>query len=83
MTIILDAECMQSRKEAHTYLQEKMNFPSYYGKNLDALYDCLTEVVDTEIQIENSEQAEMYYEKVQNVFLKAAEVNPGLTLVIK
>lgn len=83
MKIVLDAACMQTRKEAHTYLQKKLNFPPYYGKNLDALYDCLTELADTEILIENSERAETYYKRVQRVFLKAAEANPGLTLVIK
>ena len=42
--IILDAQCMNSKSEAHTYLQEKLDFPEYYGKNLDALYDCLTDI---------------------------------------
>ena len=40
MEIILDARCMGSRKEAHEYLREKLDFPEYYGQNLDALYEC-------------------------------------------
>lgn len=39
-------------KEGHDYLKKSLNFPDYYGKNLDALYDCLTEIsVETEICI--------------------------------
>ena len=31
-------------KDGHDYLKEALNFPDYYGKNLDALYDCLCEI---------------------------------------
>ena len=41
---ILDCREMQGKKKAHAYLAEKLSFPSYYGKNLDALYDCLTDI---------------------------------------
>ena len=42
--VILDASKMVSRQEAHRYLKEQLAFPDYYGKNLDALYDCLTDL---------------------------------------
>ena len=29
--------------ERYTYLAEQLQFPAYYGRNLDALYDLLTE----------------------------------------
>ena len=31
---------MDSKEEIHAYLQDVFHFPDYYGKNLDALYDC-------------------------------------------
>ena len=38
------------KKEGHDYLKEALNFPDYYGKNLDALYDCLCEIgIETQI----------------------------------
>ena len=42
--------------EGHDYLKEALNFPEYYGKNLDALYDCLTEIgVETKIKLTNAD----------------------------
>lgn len=44
------------KKDGHDYLMEVLDFPDYYGKNLDALYDCLCEIgVETEIVLVNSE----------------------------
>ena len=42
-TVILDGKKMQTVAGTHEYIAEKMGFPSYYGKNLDALEDCLGE----------------------------------------
>ena len=42
--IILELNSLMSREEVHSYLKEKFAFPEYYGKNLDALYDCLTDI---------------------------------------
>ena len=41
---ILDSKYMTSKQELHEHLQTLMKFPSYYGKNLDALYDVLTDI---------------------------------------
>lgn len=42
--IILDGACMTSKEEAHAYMAKVMRFPAHYGKNLDALADCLSEL---------------------------------------
>lgn len=42
----LDGRRMTDKVSAHAHLQEKLGFPDYYGANLDALYDCLTEIGD-------------------------------------
>lgn len=80
MKVVLNAQCMENRKEAHAYLKEKLNFPDYYGNNLDALYDCLTDLTDTEVVFENVDIVEGYFEKVYRVFLKAGEENDGLEI---
>lgn len=53
MKYVLDAACMQGRKETHEYLKKVLNLPDYYGENLDALYDCITDMDRPTIEIHN------------------------------
>ena len=53
MEVRLDASCMERKEQSHKYLKEKLELPEHYGENLDALYDCLTEMEDVEIVIQN------------------------------
>lgn len=76
----LDAQKMGSRKAAHAYLKEMLSFPDYYGNNLDALYDCLTDLESTEVRFVNTDDAPEYFQKVQRVFADAARRNEGLIL---
>ena len=43
VTIKLDGSLMIDRDALHDYLKLRLDLPDYYGKNLDALYDILTE----------------------------------------
>ena len=43
MQVELDCRKMTDRKAAHAYLKEALALPDYYGNNLDALYDLMTE----------------------------------------
>ena len=42
--VILDAKKMLEKEKMHEYLAKKFDLPEYYGKNLDALFDCLCEI---------------------------------------
>lgn len=79
--IILDAACMTQRAEAHAYLKAALSLPAHYGENLDALYDCLTDLGETEIHFVNLECAgQSYFAKLLPVFREAEEENPRLRI---
>ena len=75
----------------HEYLAEKFGFPSYYGKNLDALYDCLTDICEptcvgffypvTEME-DLSVKFMMYLGRVLDVLKRAERDNPDYLCVI-
>lgn len=64
------------KRDGHDYLKEVLNFPDYYGKNLDALYDCLTDIgVETEITLIN----ESYVSRdIVETFVDASDENSFL-----
>ena len=43
MNVTLDFKNINSKSSLHQYLKEQLLLPEYYGNNLDALHDCLTE----------------------------------------
>lgn len=50
-TILIDGKKIQSLNELHEFLAKLKFFPSYYGKNLDALWDVLTTYIEGPIYI--------------------------------
>ncbi len=80
--VTLDFSCLESQEEIHAILKETLEFPAYYGDNLDALYDCLTDisedVVITAYYTADGSPAAAYLKKVQQVFIDAEKENPHL-----
>ncbi len=86
--IILDGKKMLTRKQTHEYIKERMSFPDYYGNNLDALADCLSEISEiTRITIKNYSDFEnnlgVYSKGFIRVFEDAAEDNESIEFKVK
>ena len=88
MTVVLDGKAMVDRVTAHTHLAERLELPTYYGRNLDALYDVLTEIgEETEIVLTDpaavAEQMGKYGEALLATMQEAAEENPRLIVTLQ
>ena len=88
MTVVLDGKAMIDRMSAHSHLAERLELPSYYGRNLDALYDVLTQIgEETEIVLTDPaavvEQMGKYGEALLATMQVAAEENPRLIVTLQ
>ena len=69
--------------QAHPYLAQVLELPDYYGKNLDALYDCLTEKGPCTIVLAGAEVLRQwggFGARVLSVIEQAAGDNPHIEL---
>lgn len=88
MEIVLNVKRFKGRSRAHAYLKEALRLPDYYGRNLDALYDCLGEIGEETVivvpkAIQNKEYLGEYGKTMLQVFRDAAEENEALTVKIE
>lgn len=82
MTITLDARRM-GREQVHSYLKEMLSLPDYYGCNLDALYDSLTELPETHLVLTHWYEADEGFSDVYRVLLAAQRSNPSLRIELE
>ena len=82
--VILDGSTAPTKEALHQHLARELNFLVWYGRNLDALFDCLTSVSE-EITLTLDEAALTealgpYAQRVGKVLTRAAEKNPKIHL---
>ena len=80
---ILDGENILNREMLHDTLTAALDFPDWYGRNLDALYDCLTDLAEeTEIRFRNeqalAEHLGNYAGALKKVICTAGEENQNI-----
>ena len=75
--ITLDCTGISGAEQLHDALAGALNFPEWYGKNLDALYDCLTSIGgETYLMLTNTEELGIYKNAFLWVLEDAAQANP-------
>ena len=66
----------------HHLLREELQFPDYYGNNLDALFDMLTQVrEDVQFRLVNLHGLGRRGPALQMLLQNAAEVNPHIRIL--
>lgn len=79
--IIIDAKDMPAPQALHQVLKEALNLPGWYGRNLDALGDCLWELGPVELCLLNapmlSSLPDAYGEKLLRLFETAQTEIPS------
>lgn len=89
MRVELDGLKIKFKDSFHKELKEKLDFPEYYGENLDALWDCLTSWIDLPMElvwknhIESKTNLGDYFDKVIGLFAEVHEDDEGFTFVLE
>ena len=82
--LVIDLTGTETREELHRRLADALEFPAWYGGNLDALYDLLAETQDTLVLICRQRTRELlgdYFEVFRRVCLDAESENPDLEII--
>ena len=70
----------------HERIRNGLELPEYYGRNLDALHDCLSEMNDCVITLKNIDvlySLDIIGVKILKVFEEAADTNDTILIVIE
>ena len=88
--IEINIKDVKSPAEFHEIVREKMNFPDYYGKNLDAMHDCLTDIMEPmEVTFfgvkscrESSAEMSQYIDSLENMLNDVSAEMENLTFIL-
>ena len=85
--IILDGAKMTDKTAAHEHIAETMVFPQWYGNNLDALWDMLSERDEADIELTDTAAVlnglGTYGCRLLSCFFDAAAENPRILFTVK
>lgn len=88
MEVELDGNEIRSIEEFHDKLKIILELPDYYGRNLDALWDCLTAWVDRPHRLvwKNFENSRLYMgeyaDKALELFVEAEKEMPRVSPIV-
>lgn len=88
MKLMLDGQNLANRQQIHQEIARQLELPDYYGENLDALWDVLTEWSEPlEISVQNSSallhRLGEESAAILQLFQEAAEENAVISIEIE
>ena len=83
MNITIDCGGCADKKELHARIAEALSFPDWYGHNLDALMDCLTDLDETTVILTGCSQVAFDAQDFWDTFEDAERENPCLTVIFE
>ena len=82
MKLIIDGSVLSAEAAVHDLFTRALDLPEWYGRNLDALYDVLTERGEPlRLLVRNREALAEYAEDLLRTLAEAVAENPALELV--
>ena len=86
MTAVIDGAAIETRDALHDTFHDQLALPDYYGRTLDALYDCLTDLhEEAELRVLRGKALEehlgLYAGVMRRMLNDACEENPRLRLI--
>lgn len=86
--IEIDAKRLETKADTYAYMKELFTLPSYYAKNLDSLYDCLSEYEEEVTVVFHLETLRAICEndyafRVLMVMGKVADNNPNFHIAFR
>ena len=88
MYALIDGAAIETREQLHDALAEQLSLPEYYGRNLDALFDCLTGLhEEAELRLVHADalfaHLGVYADVLQTVLRDACGENPRLRFILE
>lgn len=85
---IIDGNNITDKRKLHDTLAGSLKLPDWYGRNLDALYDCLSDLQEeAEIRLLHEEALEnhlgRYAESFKKVMREVCQENSGIYFIEK
>ena len=85
-TVTIDCTLLVDEKSVHDTFAAALDFPEYYGRNLDAMYDLLSSSPELELKLVNAQAVGKLFRYGDNLMLTlkdAEQANPLFTLVVE
>lgn len=83
MNVTVSCGGIADKNELHARIAAALDFPDWYGHNLDALMDCLTDLDEVTVTLTEWQELGFPADGFWQVFRQAAAENPDLTVIFE